>query len=68
MEQGKRKVYSGHHAKLFKRKKELQDRIYSVWDQCAANVELLRKAIKQFLPRLKTPATKEGRSIKTVLG
>ena len=31
----------------------LKDRIFSVYDQRATNVELLRKARKQFLPRLK---------------
>ena len=41
-------MYRGHHAKPFENKKELQYRIRSVWDQCAENVELLRKAIKQF--------------------
>ena len=64
----KEKVYSGHHAKPFESEKELQDTICSVWDQCTENVELLRKAIKQFLPRLKAVVTKEGRSIKTVFG
>ena len=61
-------MYSGHHAKPFESEKELQDTICSVWDQCTENVELLRKAIKQFLPRLKAVVTKEGRSIKTVFG
>ena len=31
----------------------LKDRIFSVYDQRATNVEPLRKARKQFLPRLK---------------
>ena len=35
-------------------------------DQCANNIEPLRKAIKQFLPRLKAVVTKEGRPIKNV--
>ena len=37
-----------------------------MWDQCANNIEPLRKAIKQFLPRLKAVVAKEGISIKTV--
>ena len=37
-----------------------------MWDQCANNIEPLRKAIKQFLPDLKAVVTKEGRPIKTV--
>ena len=64
----KEKIYSGHNTKPFESEKELQGRICSVWDQCTENVELLHKAIKQFLPHLKAVVTKEGRSIKTVLG
>ena len=61
-----KKVYSGHHAKFFEIEKELKDRICSMWDQCATNIELLHKGIKQFLRLLKGVVTKEGRSIKTV--
>ena len=46
-------INSGHHAKPFESEKELKNRIFSVWDQCAINVEPLSKAIKQFLPFLK---------------
>ena len=49
-------------------KKKLKDRIFSVYDQCATNVEPLRKARKQFLPRLKDVVTKERRPIKTMFG
>ena len=38
-----------------------------MWDQFANNIEPLRKAVKQFLPRLKNVGTKEGRQIKTLL-
>ena len=37
-----------------------------MWNQFANNIEPLRKAVKQFLPRLKAVVTKEGRPIKTV--
>ena len=37
-----------------------------MWDQCANNIEPLRKVIKQVLPRLKAVVTKEGRLNKTV--
>ena len=37
-----------------------------MWDQCVNNIEPLRKATKQFLPRLKAVVTKEGIPIKTV--
>ena len=52
--------------KVKKSEKELKDRIFSVYDQCATNVEPLPKARKQFLPRLKDVVTKERRPIKTV--
>ena len=64
----KEKIYSGHHTMLnvSRLKKVLKYRIFSMWDQCANNIEPLCKAIKQFLPRLKAVVTKEGRPIKTV--
>ena len=62
----KEKVYSGRDAKHFESAKELKDRIFSVYDQCATNVEPLRKTRKQFRPSLKGVATKEGRPIKTM--
>ena len=39
----------------------LKDRIFSVYDQRATNVEPLRKARKQFLPRLKDLVKKKKR-------
>ena len=57
---------SGHDTKQFEGEKKLKDRIFSVYDQCATNVEPFRKAREQFFPRLKDFATKEGRLIKTV--
>ena len=44
----KEKVYSGRDAKHFESAKELKGRIFSVYDQCATNVEPLRKTRKQF--------------------
>ena len=61
-------MYSGHNAKHFESEKELKDRIFSVSDQCATNVEPLRKARKQFLPSLNDVVTKERRPIKTKFG
>ena len=49
-----------------KSEKELKDRIFSVYDQCATNVEPLSKARKQFLPRLKDVVAKERRPTKIV--
>ena len=64
----KEKVYSGHDAKYYEGEKRFKDRIFSVYDQCATNIEPLRKARKQSLPRSKGFVTKEGRPIKTVFG
>ena len=61
-------MYSGHDAKHFESEKKLKDRIFSVYNQCATNIEPLCKARKQFLPRLKDIVTKEGRPIKNVFG
>ena len=52
--------------KVKKIEKELKDRIFSVYDQCATNVEPLSKARKQFLPRLKDVVAKERRPTKIV--
>ena len=51
-------MYSGHNTKNFESEEELKARIFSGYDQCATNVEPLRKAMKQFLPRLKDVAKK----------
>ena len=64
----KENVYSGHDAKTFEDEKKLKDKVFSVYGQCATNIEPLRKVRKQFLPRLKDFVTKEGRPIKTVFG
>ena len=61
-------MYSGHNTKHFESEKELRDRIFSVYEQCATNVEPLHKARKQFLPSLKDVVTKERRPIKTKFG
>ena len=40
----------------------LKDRIFSVYDQRATNVEPLRKARKQFLPRFKRLCKKKRKT------
>ena len=47
---------------------ELKRRIRQVWNECANDLKTLRKAIKQFLLRLKAVEAKHGKSIKTVFG
>ena len=53
---------------LFATINELKRRIRDVWDECATDLPQIRKAMKQFLPRLKAVDAKEGGSIKTVFG
>ena len=60
-------MFSGHDAEHFVGGKMLKDRIFFVYDQCVTDVEPLRKARKQFLPRLRNFVKKE-RPIKTVFG
>ena len=47
---------------------ELKRRIRDVWGECATDLPKIRKAMKQFLPRLGAVNAKEGGSIKTVSG
>ena len=62
------KVYSGRYCYPFATIAELKRRICDVWDECATDLPQIRKAMKQFLPRLKAVDAKEGGSIKTVSG
>ena len=62
------KVYQGRHSKPFTSMDELKARIVEVWDECASNRCSIRKAIKQFFPRLhgEQREEKQGRSIKKI--
>ena len=62
------KVYDGRYWYPFATIDELKRRIHDVWDECATDLPQIRKAIKQFLPRLEAVDAKEGGLIKTVLG
>ena len=62
----KRKVYEGRHNRPFTSERELIERIKSVWDEFATNKVEIRKAMKQFVPRLKAVEEKQGHSIKTL--
>ena len=64
----KTKVYAGRKGKAFQNEKELQTRIRSVWKDCAKEIPTMRKAIRQFLPRLKAINEKDGHSIKMLFG
>ena len=62
------KVYDGRYCYPFATIDELKRRIRDVWDECATDLPQIRKAMKQFLPRLEAVNAKEGGSIKTVFG
>ena len=62
------KVYDGRYCYPFATINELKRRIRDVWDECATDLPQIRKAMKQFLPRLEAVDAKEGGSIKTVFG
>ena len=54
--------------KPFKDEEELKRRIKSVWGECAQKKDEIRRAMKQFVPRLRAVEEKQGYSIKTVFG
>ena len=62
------KVYDGRYCYPFATIDKLRRRIREVWDECATYLPQIRKAVKQFLPRLEAIDAKEGVSIKTVFG
>ena len=46
------KVYQGRAGEPFSSEEELKTKIKTVWRDCATDFKPLRKAIKQFAPRL----------------
>ena len=62
------RVYGGRMNKPFKNEEEMMRRIKAVWSECASNTDEIRKAMKQFVPRLEAIKDKDGYSIKTLFG
>ena len=62
------KVYKGRHCDPFKTLDELSDKTIEVWDECASDTTAIRKAIRQFLPRLQAVVVKDVGPIKTIFG
>ena len=62
------KVHDGRYCYLFATIDELKRRIRDVWDECATDLPQIRKAMKQFFPRLEAVGAKEGGSVKTGFG
>ena len=63
-----REIYDGRYCHPFATIDELKRRIRDVWDECATDLPQIRKAMKQFLPRLEAGDAKESGSIKTIFG
>ena len=62
----KTKVYQGRAREPFSSEEELKTKIKAVWKDCATDLKLLRKAIKQFVPRLRAVEEKQGYCIKMI--
>ena len=57
------KVYQGRHCNPFNDVEELKAKILEVWDECANDLKGVRKALKQFLLRLRAVEAKNGGSM-----
>jgi len=62
------KVYKGRAGEPFKSEDELKIKIKAVWNDCATDLTSLRKAIKQFVPRLRAIEERQGHCIKMTFG
>ena len=56
----KTKVYQGRAGEPFSSEEELKRKNQVVWKHCGADLKPLRKAIKQFVPRLRAVEEKQG--------
>ena len=56
----KTKVYQGRAGEPFSSEEELKTKIKAVWKDCATDLKLSRKAVKQFVPRLQAVDKKTG--------
>ena len=60
----KTKVYEGRVNQPFESEEEMISKIKSVWKECATNLEEIRKAMKEFISRLRAVKDCSGSSIK----
>ena len=58
------KLYEDRHCKPFPSIQELKEKILKFGDECAVDLQTIRKALKKFLPRLRALSERDGRSIK----
>ena len=64
----KTNVYQGRAGEPFSSEQELKTKINAVWKGCATDLKTLRKAIKQFVSRLRAVEGKQGYYIKMIFG
>ena len=64
----KMKVYQDRAGELFSSEEKLKTKIKAVCKDCATDLKSLRKAIKQFVPRLRAVEEKQGYCIKMIFG
>ena len=64
----KMKVYQGRAGELFSSEEKLKTKIKAVCKDCATDLKSLRKAIKQFVPRLRAVEEKQRYCIKMIFG
>ena len=62
----KLKVYENRVNQAFKSEEEVKKKIRKVWPEVASDVMEIRKALKQFGPRLSKVAEKQGHCIKMI--
>ena len=60
------KLYQGRAGEPFSSEEELKRKIKAVWKDCATDMKLPRKAIKQFVPRFWAVEEKQGYCIKMI--
>ena len=66
-EKVQRKVYENRFNRAFENENALKRRIRRVWLEVSRGIEEIRKALKEFVPRLKSFNEKDGQCIKCCL-
>ena len=67
-EKVQRKVDENRFNRAFENENALKRRIRRVWPEVSRDIEEIRKALKEFVPRLKSVNEKDGQCIKTLFG
>ena len=62
------KVYEDRFGQPFKSEDELKKKIKKVWSEVAQDLPEIRKALKQFVPRLACVEEKSGECIEMIFG